>query len=345
MLFVCAGRLRCLCFPILFAIGAIIGQAALADTNLVDNGFWVIDGTDDTGPNPTNITLSVDGHSVNSFSELVLSYNVGGSGVVAVCTIKGSGGVRLSLPPPGEFGGTFFTTGYEDCDEGLIPTMSIVDLDIRAKKGQNGDLQLKGKISNFTSMEAKDFRMTFSPPDIDSTSVDVQYSLFATRDICINQTNRAIADDFHAVSMAANYLSSSEQENDLARYVRISSKTCFFYGCVVNKKSVCESLVNTNGFLINPPRTLGTTSMLLVHTQSLPRNTPTLSVQFHTPSRGAIKPQGFVTESADPAEQNVSLWGNWQSAKASYRNKQRIEKFRYTLSVVPPRTYGCDETK
>ncbi len=330
---------------ILLGVCTIADRNAFADMNLVNNGFWVIDGTDDAGPNPTNITLSVNGHPVSSFSELVVSYNVGGSGVVAVCTIKGSGGIRLSLPPPGEFGGTFFTTGYQDCDEGLIPTMSITDLDIRAKKGPNGDVQLKGKISNFTSMEAKDFRMTFSPPDIDSTSVDVQYSLFATRDICINQTNRAIADDFHAVSMAANYLSPSEQENDLARYVRISSKTCFFYGCVVNKKSVCENLVNTNGFLINPPRTLGTTSMLLVHTQSLPRNTPTLSVQFHAPSRGAIKPQGFVTESADPTEQNISLWGNWQSAKANYRNKQRIGKFRYTLSVVPPRTYSCDDTK
>jgi len=345
MLFVCVRRLRCSCFAILLGIGVIIGRATLADTNLLDNGFWVVDGTDDTGPNPTNITLSVDGHSVSSFSELVLSYNVGGSGVVAVCTIKGSGGIRLSLPPPGEFGGTFFTTGYEDCDDGLIPTMSFVELDIRAKKGQKGDLQLKGRISNFTSMEAKDFKMRFSPPDVDSTSVDVQYTLFATRDICVNQTNSAMADDLHAVSMAANYLSPSEQENDLARYVRISSKTCFFYGCVVNKKSVCESLVDTNGFLINTPRALGTSSMLLVHTQPLPRNTPTLSVQFHTPSHGSIKPQGFVTESADPTEQNITLWGNWGPAKASYRNKQRIEKFRYTLSVVPPRTYGCDDTK
>src|SRR6266853_136568 len=171
MLFLCVGRLRCLCYTVLLGICAIMCESAMADTNLVDNGFWVIDGTDDTGTNPTNITLSVDGHPVSSFSELILSYNVGGSGVVTVCTIKGSGGIRLSLPPPGEFGGTFFTTGYQDCDEGLIPTMSITDLDIRAKKGKNGDVQFKGKISNFTSMEAKDFTMTFSPPDVDSTSV------------------------------------------------------------------------------------------------------------------------------------------------------------------------------
>src|ERR1017187_1711603 len=159
MSFVCFGRDRGLCLGIVILLGicAIAGRNAFADTNLVDNGFWVIDGTDDTGPNPTNVALTVNGHPVGSFSELILSYNVGGSGVVAVATIKGSGGIRLSLPPPGVFGGTFFTTGYQDCDEGLIPTMSIIQLDIRTRPGKRGDAQLKGKISNFTSMEGKDF--------------------------------------------------------------------------------------------------------------------------------------------------------------------------------------------
>ena len=347
MYFSCFGRCKGLGLGVIILLGicAIADRNALADTNLVNNGFWVIDGTDDMGPNPTNITLSVDGHPVSSFSELMLSYNVGGSGVVAVCTIKGSGGIRLSLPPPGVFGGTFFTTGYQDCDEGLIPTMSIVELDIRTRNGKHGYAQLKGKISNFTSMEAKDFTMKFSPPDSDSTSVDVKYSLFATRDVCINQTNHALADDFHAVSMAANYLSPDVHENDEARYVRITSKTCFFYGCVVNKKSLCESLVNTNGFLIDVPRVLGNTTLLLVHTQPLPQNTSTLIVQFHAPSRGVIKPQGFVNESADPTEQNISLWGDWVKAKAQYRDRQRIGRFRYTLSVVPPRVYSCDATR
>jgi hypothetical protein len=347
MYFACFGRYRGLCLAVVTLLGiyTFACRNAFADTNLVNNGFWVIDGTDDTGSNPTNITLSVDGNPVSSFSELILSYNVGGSGVVAVCTIKGSGGIRLSLPPPGVFGGTFFTTGYQDCDEGLIPTMSIVELDIRVRKGKRGDAQLKGKISNFTSMEAKDFTMKFSPPDTDSTSVDVKYGLFATRDVCINQTNHALADDFHAVSMTANYLSPDVHENDQARYVRITSKTCFFYGCVVHKKSLCESLVNTNGFLIGVPRVLGNTTLLLVHTQPLPQNTPTLIVQFHQPSRGAVKPQGLVNESADPTEQNISLWGDWVTARTHYRDRQRIGRFRYTLSVVPPRVYSCDDTR
>ena len=345
MLFVCFGRFRGFGLAVLLGIGAVLNQAAFADTNLVNNGTWVVDGTDDTGPNPTNITLTVDGTPVSLFSKLAISYNVGGSGIVSVCTITGSGAIRLSLPPPGVFGGTFFLSDYEDCDTGLVPPMSFVGLDIRAKKGKNGDLQLKGLISNFTSMEAKNFTMKFSPPDIDSTSVDVSYSLMATRDICISQTNQAMADDFHAVSMAANYLSPTVQENDLARFIRITNRTCFFYGCVVTKKSLCESLVNTNGYLVDTPRDLGNPSILLVHTQPLPANTPTLHVQFRSPPHGDIKTQGFVNESSDPTDQNVSVWGDWVTAKDQYRNRRKIGKFRYTLSVSPPQAVSCDDTK
>ncbi len=329
---------------ILLGICTLAGRNTFADTNLVDNGTWVIDGTDDVGPNPTNIALSVNGHATNSFSKLVFSYNVGGTGVVAVCTLTGSGAIRLSLPPPGVFGGTFYMTSYEDCDEGLIPPMSIVALDIEAKKGKNGELRLQGKISNFTSMEAKDFLLEFSPPQSDSMSVDVSYSLVATRDICISQTNSDEADTFHVASMAANYLSTNVQENDEARYLRVTQKVCFFYGCVVTKKSFCWSLVDTNGFLIDNPKKLGSTTLHLDHTQPLPQDTPSLKVQFQSPRAGSIKPQGFTNESSDPSDQNVSVWGNWNAAKSEYGNKKKIEKFRYTLSVVPPQAFTCDNS-
>ena len=75
MYFSCFGRCKGLGLGVIILLGicAIAHRNALADTNLVNNGFWVIDGTDDMGPNPTNITLSVDGHPVSSFSELMLS--------------------------------------------------------------------------------------------------------------------------------------------------------------------------------------------------------------------------------------------------------------------------------
>lgn len=347
MSFDCFGRNRGLCLGVAILLGACAlgSRNAFADTNLVNSSSWVIDGTDDTGLNPTNIALTVNGDTVSSFSKLAFSYNVGGSGVVVVCTITGSGAIRLSLPPPGLFGGTFNLATYEDCDLGLLPPMAITELEIRTKKGKKDTLEMKGKLSNFNSMESKDFELTFETPDIDSVSVDVQYSLTATRDICINQTNHAVADDFHAVSMAANYISPSVQENDLARFIRITNKTCFFYGCVVTKKSLCEGLVNTNGFLVNNPRALGNPNIILVHTQPVPTNTPTLMVAFRQPSRSVIKTQGFVNETADPTDQNVTVWGDWVKAKDEYKNKRKIGKFRYTLSVSSPQMFSCDDTK
>ena len=344
---ICLGHQNLLRFAIviLFGFFALASRNAWADTNLLSTTTWVVDGTDDTGASPTNITLSVDGLPVSSFSELVVSYNDGGSGIVSVATINGSGGIRLSLPPPGVFGGTFFTAGYWDCDVGLVPTMAVTELDIRLRRGRIGFLQLKGKLSNLTSMEAKDFTMLLYPPQSTVMRADVSYSLRATRDICVSQTNSVESDVFRAATMAANYLSTNVQENDEARYVRITEKICFGFGCVIKKKSFCQSLVNTNGFLIDTPRRLGNTTLLLVHTQPLPNNTPTLSVRLLAPSHAQIRPQGFTNMSSDPTDQNVSFWGNWIGARKRYRARQRIGRFRYTLQAVPAQVYTCDDSR
>ena len=328
---------------ILLGIGAVASRQAFADTNLVDKDAWVIDGTDDTGPTPGNITMSVKGQAAGAFSELAISYDVVGTGVVTVCTIKGSGEIRLSLPPPGEFGGSFFTTGYWDCDEGFVPTMSITELDIRFKGGKHKRVQLKGKISNGTSMAAKDFTMTLYPPQSDSMRADVRYKLIATRDFCVDQTTHTNQDDFPGVRMAANFLSASEQDNDQARYIKTVGKDCFFVGCITRKKSFCNDLVNEDGFIItNTPPRLGNSTIWLVHTQPSPRNTPTLRVKFRSPVRGRFRPQGFVTASADPTEQNVSFWGNWIDAKPQYRDRHKVGKFYYTLEVIPAEALTCD---
>src|ERR1019366_5586347 len=75
------------------------------------------------------------------------------------------------------------------------------------EKREVRELRLKGKISNFMSMEAKDFMIIFFPPQPDSVRVDVSYNLISTRDICINQTNGVAAVTLHVVSMAAYYRS------------------------------------------------------------------------------------------------------------------------------------------
>ena len=91
---------------------------------------------------------------------------------------------------------------------GSLPPMSIAAWIFSVKKGKNPEVRSsKGRIPNFTRWKQRISSWIFPRRSTDSTSVDVRYSLFATRDICIDQTNSDDGGYFHAMSMAANYLS------------------------------------------------------------------------------------------------------------------------------------------
>ena len=323
-------------------IGMVTSRKALADTNLVNKGSWVIDGTDDTGPNPTNIAMSVRGQAAGSFSKLVVSYDAGGTGVATVCTITGAGEIRLTPPPPAEFGGSFFTTGYWDCDDGFIPAMKLTELDIRVKGGKNGSVELKGRISNGTSMAAKDFQMKLYAPQPNVVRADVRYSLVATRDFCVDQTVHTNADNFPVMRMAGNYLSATNQSVDKVRYFKVVSKTCVFGHCVVNKDTYCIDLVNQDEFIFDGGSRIGDPMIFLAHSQALPRNTPTLEARILKPIHAQIRIQGTVAASADPTAQNVSFWGNWTEAKAQYPSGRKVGKVQYRLQAVTDHVITCD---
>ena len=327
---------------IFWGICVVASRQAFADTNVVDQGGWVIDGTDDTGPNPTNIAMSIHGHAAGSFSKLVVSYDVGGTGVVTVGTITGAGEIRLAPPPPGEFGGSFFTTGYWDCDDGFIPTMMLTELDIRVKGGKNGSLQLKGKISNGTSMAAKNFQLKLYAPQPDLVRADVRYSLVATRDFCVDQTIHTNADNFPVLRMAGNYLSATDQDVDKVRYFKVVGKTCVLGHCVTQKDTYCNDLVNQDEFIFDGGTRIGDPMIFLAHSQTVPRNTPTLEARILKPVHAQIRIQGTVAASADPTAQNVNFWGNWTEARDQYRDGHKVGKFQYRLQAVPARAITCD---
>jgi hypothetical protein len=320
----------------------VAGRKALADTNLVNKGSWVIDGTDDTGPNPTNIAMSVRRQAAGSFSELVVSYDVGGTGVVTVCKITGAGEIRLAPPPPGEFGGSFFTTGYWDCDDGFIPAVMLTELDIRVKGGKNGSVELKGRISNGTSMAAKDFQLKLYAPQPDLVRADVRYSLMATRDFCVDQTVHTNAENFPVIRMTGNYLSATTQSVDKVRYFKVVSKTCVLGHCVVQKDTYCIDLVNQDEFIFDGGSRIGDPMIFLAHSQALPRNTPTLEARILKPIHAQIRVQGSVAASVDPTAQNVNFWGNWTEARPQYRDRQKVGRFQYRLQAVTDRTITCD---
>jgi hypothetical protein len=323
---------------------AVPSSKVLADTNLLTTASWVVDGTDDTGTNASDITMSVNGHAVGAFSELSVSYNVGDTGVVAVGTIKGSGEIRMALPPPGVFGGSFYTTGYWDCDAGFVPGLSITELNVLERGGRVKELVFKGKASNLISMAAKDFTITMYPPTLDSFRANVTYTLIATTNFCIDQVTHTNQDDFEVVRMASNYVSTNVNENDETRYIKQTAHDCYVYFCTTRTKSYCNTLTNADGFVIDDPPRLGQSVVNFVHSQDFPGETPTLSVRLTTPPSGRIRPQCYLTPSTDPTAQNVSFWGNWIDARPKYRNRQRVGRFGYTLEVDSPQAVPCDYT-
>ena len=166
--------------------GTAVGAPAYADTRLFTGEKWTVDGAVDTAPNPRNIAVTVNGQGAGAFSELKLFYDLPG-GTFQVFSVKGSGALRPALPPPGQFGATFYVTGYWECDRGFIQNTAITALGIAIDPERPGGLRLAGTASNLASFAADDFTLRLSPPTAISVKVDVSYTLRATAPLCVDQ--------------------------------------------------------------------------------------------------------------------------------------------------------------
>jgi uncharacterized protein (TIGR03437 family) len=301
----------------------LVSSFALADDTLLDKAGWVIAGTNDTGPNPRDIAVSVEAQSRGRYSELRIHYKMPG-GIPQVFSVKGNGALRPVLPPPGEFGGTFYATGYWDCQQGLIQNLAIMELDARVEESYPQRLRLSGKVSNLSSLEATDFTLLFWPPSAGAVRVEVSYTLAATRAFCVDQSRQAQREGFRIARIASNYISGQIHDSDQASYQD-------WLGTIFR-----VNLRNENGFIFFSPRPMGKSRLLLIHNDNQPRGTPTLSIKFIEPGPQEITPQGYATRSNDPNDDNIDLWGNWDRAKAQYAQGERIGRFVYTLEATPP---------
>ncbi|MGA2605613.1 MAG: hypothetical protein ABSG14_15450 [Verrucomicrobiia bacterium] len=326
----------------LVGIGAMAGGAAFADTNVVNEKFWVVEGTDDSATNASSIAVSLKGQAVGMFSELAFSYNIDGTNVVPVGVVKGSGEIQMAVPN-GPFGGSFFLTGYWDCDAGYVPTMVMSNLDIRLKGGKAPALVLKGKISNGVSMAAKDFELMMLVPQPQLMEAELSYTLTATTNFCVDDIIHTNRDNFELARMASNYLSPETNEDDIVRFVKVTSHTCVLEYCETTRKSFCYALTDEDRFVItNGTPGLGGNTIWLMNDGTVNTNSPTLAIKFMSPGLGVIKPQAVVNASSDPTAENVSYWGNWRSVKETYRAKKKVTKVRYMLEVGSPGTLSCD---
>ena len=193
---------------------------AFGDSNLVTTGDWIVDRAVDPAPDAQNVNIVVDKSPVGAASELKVYFNFDGTNAMQVFSLKGSGVIQPSLPPPGEPGGVFLLTGYWDCDAGFIGSMAITDLEFRTK-GRGKTLIVRGKISNGDSLYAADLQLKFSPPDTNSIALEVRYRLTASRDLCVDMTHHDTQEEFQVARMLSNFVSAETNQNDRIRLVKL----------------------------------------------------------------------------------------------------------------------------
>lgn len=314
---------------VLFGFVSLSATPISADTKIFEQGGWIVSGATDTAPNARKLRVRVQGQFVGKFSELKIARKTGAGDFPQVFSIKGSGAFRANLPT-GEFGGTFYGTGYWDCDAavGFVQNLFIKALDIRLDTGRI--LKFQGKASNHDSLRAKAFTVRLSPPKNNRLRARVNYKLVATRALCIDAIRQQNHEGFRIARAASMYVSATTHDSDQARYTDNS------------QKAVCANLKNENGFIFTNPMPLGQSNLLLVHTTAQPRNTPTLSIEFISPSFSRVTPQGYVTQTDDPDDDNVDLWGNWDAASAQYAAGQVIGNFEYMLEARAPSMAACN---
>lgn len=322
-------------------VGLLLGAAgALADTTLFDNGVWRVTAATDPAANATAIAISVGGVPAGNFSAINIAHVFTGAGFPQFFSVKGRGAIQVVMPPPGVAGGTFYLTRYWDCAAGLTADLQIFALDLPANAG--GSLTITGHAGNLSSLEAAKFRLRFYEPDDDLVRVEVSYKLSATRDLCVDQSRQDVSEGFQVARIASNYLSAEEHASNYLNYFAVLDEYCDWFGCVEFIGGVCAQLRNENRALVCFADRLADPHLVLAHTGPTPRNTPTLAVHFRSPSPKRLVPQGASALAADPAAENVELWGNWPKAKPSYLAGQKIGSFRFYLEVFRPGAVWCD---
>ena len=318
---------------------SLLAGSALADTTLFDDGRWRVVGVD-VGAEPEPIAVTRQDMQLGSFAALRFFYALD-AGFVPVLSLYAGGTLEPVLPPPGVPGASAVLARYSDCDVGLTPPLRFVALELPKKAGR-GRFDLRGTLSNNDSLESEKLRLRLLAPKPKRVRVELRYRLVATRDFCVDHEQSEATDEFRAVELVTQYLSSQQQLSDLTRYVRDLELDCGVFDCDVEKVWFCAALENVTGPVINSPKRLQGRDLDLLHTTSAPEPTPSLRVELRSPHPHSFKPQGAATASDDPAARNVSFWADWVDVKHEYHDGKRLGTFEFALEAESPRSRDCN---
>jgi hypothetical protein len=333
-------------FLVLVFLWLPLPALAGVSTTLFQDERWRIEGVD-PGAEPVPIEVTRKKVALGNFSALDFFFDRG-AGFVHFLTLRADGSIEPRLPEAGLPGATAVLGRYFECGGGLTDPLRFLSLDLpkSSKRGNDGYLKLRGTLSNLDSLMGDKLKLYVLAPKDDRVRLEMLYRLRATRDFCVDPARRDTEEEFRIVELQSNYLSPMQHLSDLARYVKAIDVDCNFFGdCSLDRTSQCAPLQNQTGYVIDAPKRLRDREIQLFHTSDLPGETPSLIVEMYAPSPRAVKPQGYVTASADPLERNVALWADWVDVKREHKDGKKVGWFAFALEAEAPRNPGCDRTQ
>lgn len=312
-----------------------------ADTEIYNDGTWIVTGIESADPNATNINVTVANQAAGSFSELLISRSINGF-FQQVFLIQGTGGLSPAVPPAGAFGGKFHLTGYWDCYAGERLDVRITTLNIQPNTTKTTALYFDGVLSNDTSLQATDLKLKLLLQDDSTVRLDVRYTLYATSPLCIDPYRQQYGEGFQVARIASNYISDQIKDNDAARVNTVLGQSCGCCGCHRVTGFVCASFFNGTGYIYPFASPMSDSGLWMLHGIPGPRNTPALKIELKQPPRGKCSAQGYIVTTADPTEDNADLWINWDRAYSQYAPGQKVRKFQFRLLGLLPEAKSCD---
>jgi len=235
-------------------------------------------------------------------------------GMPQVAVIYASGFVRLKQnadpSPPIPFGSSFVLgPAYWSDDSTYHHNPQITRLDLNTQWLQpNGPLRMQAHATN--GAFAITYQITMPPPRDDQTRLHVVQTYTATTTVSILSTRRVEKQGFKLVQISSMFINETGacdggfaacHDSNATRYIASN----------LERHQVAFSDVTPSGFVFNDPLPLGSTWFDALHTDdtSWQGNTPNVRIALDAlPNDHTITPQGWISATTDPNEDNVGLW-------------------------------------
>jgi hypothetical protein len=259
-----------------------------------------------------------------------------GTSQPVVAVLYASGFVRLKQnadpSPPIPFGSSFVlgpaywpnaTTYHHN------PTLTQLVLDTAWLPGGPLRMQARGANHAFKVM----YELTLPPPRDRQTRLHVSQTYTATANVTIDPIRRAKAQGFKLVQVSSMFINAGGvcdgghtdcHDSDAARFI----------GSDLTRHQSAFSAVTPSAFVFSATLPLGSTWLDALHSddESWQGNTPNVRVALDVlPDDHAVTPQGWISATTNPDEDNVGLWLHDDGAAAQSWTAGQSDRVSYWL--------------